>query len=157
MRSEAAATRLPPLACALRWLASGVQQQPGCRAVRAKHVLVVDDDPLILEVVERALTAANFRVSKARRVSVARDVLVRQRIDLVITDARIPGETGLSLAETARDLGIALIMMSGDPEWAAEHGMDPRDYLAKPFDLHSLVQLVHAALPAEMEDVRPEC
>ena len=63
-----------------------------------KHVLVVDDDPMILEVVERALEGANFRVSKARRVSVAKDVLVRQTIDLIISDARIPGETGLQLA-----------------------------------------------------------
>lgn len=124
-----------------------------------KHILVVDDDPSILEVIERALSAANFRVSKARRVSVARDVLVRHRIDLVITDARIPGETGLSLAETAREHGIALIIMSGDPEWAAEHGMEPSQYLAKPFDLRRLVQLVHAALPAqtELENARPEC
>ena len=123
-----------------------------------KHVLVVDDDPLILEVIERALCAENFRVSKARRVSVARDLLMRNRIDLVITDARIPGETGLRLAETAHEHGIALILMSGDPEWAAEHGMDPAHYLAKPFELQRLLQLVHAALPAggELEDARPK-
>lgn len=127
--------------------------------MRPKHILVVDDDPAILDVVERALIAANFRVSKARRVSVARDVLVRQTIDLVITDARIPGETGLRLAETARELGIALIVMSGDPEWAAEHGMDPEQYLSKPFDLRQLLQLVHAALPSEsrLENVQPDC
>jgi DNA-binding NtrC family response regulator len=119
--------------------------------VRPKHVLVVDDDPAILEVIERALAAANFRVSTARRVAVARDVLARQTIDLVITDARIPGETGLRLAQTARELGIAHIVMSGDPEWAAEHGMDPAQYLAKPFDLGALVQLVEASL----SDVTP--
>ncbi|MGO8919324.1 MAG: response regulator [Stellaceae bacterium] len=124
-----------------------------------KHVLVVDDDPAILEVVERALAAENFRVSKARRVSVARDVLVRQTIDLVITDARIPGETGLHLAETAKELGIALIVMSGDPEWAAEHGMDPEQYLAKPFDLRQLLRLVHASLHTggSLANIRPDC
>lgn len=131
-----------PLALGERKRAAAV----GCLIVTPKHVLVVDDDPAILEVVERALAGANFRVSKARRVSVARDVLVRQTVDLVITDARIPGETGLRLAETARELGIALIVMSGDPEWAAEHGMDPEQYLAKPFDLRQLLQLVHASL-----------
>jgi DNA-binding NtrC family response regulator len=135
------------------------QQQTGCFAVRPKHVLVVDDDPAILELIERALAAAHFRVSKARRVSVARDLLVRQRIDLVITDARIPGETGLRLAETARELGIALIVMSGDPEWAAEHGMDPEQYLAKPFELRQLLQLVYASLDAgsSLADIRPDC
>jgi two-component system nitrogen regulation response regulator GlnG len=111
-----------------------------------KHVLVVDDDPMILEVVERALAAANFRVSKARRVSIARDVLIRQTIDLIISDARIPGETGLQLAAKARQLGIAFILMSGDPEWAAEHGISPDQYLAKPFELRRLVELVHSSL-----------
>jgi DNA-binding NtrC family response regulator len=112
----------------------------------SKHVLVVDDDPLILEIVARALTARQVRVSTARRVSVARDVLARQVIDLVVTDARMPGETGLVLAEKAEELGIACIIMSGDPEWAAEHGIAPRQYLAKPFDLPTLMALVQAAL-----------
>jgi len=146
------------LACPLRY-PSHRCSSAGLPSVTPKHVLVVDDDPLILEVVERALCAAKYRVSKARRVSVARDVLVRQHIDLVITDARIPGETGLSLAETARELGIALILMSGDPEWAAEHGMDPQHYLAKPFELRRLIQLVDEALPgaSALENVRPDC
>jgi DNA-binding NtrC family response regulator len=114
--------------------------------VTPKHILVVDDDPSILDLVERALAAENFRVSKARRVAIARDVLVRQVVDLVITDARIPGETGLHLAEKARELGIALIIMTGDPEWAAEHGITPDQYLAKPFALSRLMQLVHDSL-----------
>jgi DNA-binding response OmpR family regulator len=111
-----------------------------------KHVLVVDDDPMILDVVERALEGANFRVSKARRVSIAKDVLIRQTIDLIISDARIPGETGLQLAAKARQLGIAFILMSGDPEWASEHGIAPDQYLAKPFELRHLIKLVHASL-----------
>lgn len=111
-----------------------------------KHVLVVDDDPLILDIVARALASAELRVSTARRASIARDVLARQTIDLVVTDARMPGETGLDLARKARELGIAAIIMSGDPEWAAEHGIAPGQYVAKPFELRSLVALVHAAL-----------
>jgi len=46
----------------------------------------------------RALASLQVRVSTARRVSVARDVLVRNTVDLVVTDARMPGETGLALA-----------------------------------------------------------
>jgi len=111
-----------------------------------RHVLVVDDDPLILDVIVRALASLQVRVSTARRVSVARDVLVRNTVDLVVTDARMPGETGLALAEKARELGIACIIMSGDPEWAADHGIAPQQYVAKPFDLSELVALVHATL-----------
>ena len=92
-----------------------------------KHVLVVDDDPMVLEIVERTLSAANFRVSKARRVAIAKDVLIRQTIDLIISDARIPGETGLHLAATAQQLGIAFILMSGDPGMGsrARHRVGP--------------------------------
>jgi DNA-binding NtrC family response regulator len=111
-----------------------------------KHVLVVDDDPLILDIIMRALAARRVRVSTARRVSVARDVLARQTIDLVVTDARMPGETGLVLAEKAKELGIACIVMSGDPEWAADHGIAPQEYVAKPFELHDLMALIQAAL-----------
>jgi len=115
-----------------------------------RHVLVVDDDPLILDVIVRALASLQVRVSTARRVSVARDVLVRNTVDLVVTDARMPGETGLALAEKARELGIACIIMSGDPEWAAEHGIAPDQYLAKPFELRHLIKLVHASLDGGM-------
>jgi DNA-binding response OmpR family regulator len=111
-----------------------------------RHVLVVDDDPLILDIIVRALASRQVRVSTARRVSMARDVLIRHTVDLVVTDARMPGETGLALAEKARELGIACIVMSGDPEWAADHGIAPQQYVAKPFDLANLVALVQAAL-----------
>ena len=114
-----------------------------------KHVLVVDDDPSVLDLVSRVLAMAELRVSTARRVSMARDVLTRQKIDLIITDARIPGESGLCLADTARELGIAYILMSGDPEWTAAHGIAPHQYLAKPFDLRELLGLVHAHLAAD--------
>lgn len=117
-----------------------------------KHVLVVDDDPLILEVVARALASPERRISTARRVSVARDLLARHTIDLVITDARIPGESGLQFAAAARQLGIATIIMSGYPEWIAEHGGEPENYLAKPFDLACLVDLVRTHLARDRED-----
>jgi DNA-binding NtrC family response regulator len=110
------------------------------------HVLVVDDDPSILDVMARALADAEYRVSTVRRVSLARDVLCRQTVDLVITDARIPGETGLQLAEKARELGIPVIIMTGDPEWAASHGVLPEEYLAKPFELRHLIDLVRSSL-----------
>jgi two-component system, OmpR family, response regulator len=124
--------------------------------VTQKHVLVVDDDPNILELLARALASATIRVSTARRVSLARDVLNRQAVDLIVTDVRIPGETGLALAETARQLGIATVLMSGDPEWAAEHDMVPAQYLAKPFELSELLRVVEARLRHGSRTVAPE-
>jgi DNA-binding NtrC family response regulator len=114
--------------------------------VTAKHVLVVDDDPQILDVVRRALASSDLRISTARRAVIARDVLTRHAIDLIISDARMPGETGLQLADKARELGIPCILMSGDPEWAAAHGLAPDRYLAKPFELRHLLRLVRGVL-----------
>lgn len=111
-----------------------------------RHVLVVDDDPQILEVAARALEAACFRVSTARRVSVARALLARSKIDLVLTDARLPGESGLMLAETTRALGIATIVMSGDHEWLAARGIARTQYLEKPFQLRALVATVEMCM-----------
>jgi DNA-binding response OmpR family regulator len=59
----------------------------------------------------------------------------------VVTDARLPGESGLELAETTRALGIPTIVMSGDHEWLAARGVARAAYLAKPFSLKGLVQL----------------
>jgi two-component system, OmpR family, response regulator len=116
------------------------------KPVTQKHILIVDDDPAILEVLVRALTSSELRVTTARRVSIAKDILVRQTVDLVIADARIPGETGIALARAAGDLGIDTIIMSGDREWTAEQGIAPEQYLAKPFDLCDLRSLVAARL-----------
>jgi DNA-binding NtrC family response regulator len=112
----------------------------------SKHVLVVDDDPLILEVLARALSGRGLRVSTARRVTVAKSILAHESIDAVLTDARMPGESGLALAATTRELGIATIIMSGDLEWAAEHGLAGEEFLAKPFDLPALLDLVDTYL-----------
>lgn len=111
-----------------------------------RHILVVDDDPQILEVVSRSLDTAHYRVSTARRVSVARDALTRQKIDLVLTDARLPGESGLDLAETTRALGIATVIMSGDREWVEQRGFAHGDYLEKPFSLHRLLSVIELCI-----------
>ena len=114
-----------------------------------RHILIVDDDPLILDLLSRALASRDVRVTTARRVSVARDVMMRQTVHLVITDARIPGESGLQFADAARDVGIPSILMSGDPEWTLEHGLRAGQYLAKPFDLQRLRRLVATHLPGD--------
>ncbi len=109
-----------------------------------KRILVVDDDPSILELLSRVLADADMEVTTARRVSVARAFLSREHFDLILTDARMPGETGLEFAEMTRALGIATIIMSGEPEWNTAHGMKAQHYLAKPFDIARLKAVVTA-------------
>lgn len=122
-----------------------------------RRILVVDDDPSVLELVARVLAAADMQVTTARRVAVARAILSREHFDLVLTDARMPGETGLEFAETTRALGIATVVMSGEPEWNTAHGMQAQNYLAKPFDIAGLLAAVAAPDAAAAGEADTEC
>jgi DNA-binding response OmpR family regulator len=103
------------------------------------HILVVDDEPDILRVLESALQpCASTRVTTVRRSLIARSVLMRETVDLVIADARMPGESGVSLAQAAAELGIPTIIITGDAEWAIRQGAPPDDLLLKPFDAEAL-------------------
>jgi DNA-binding response OmpR family regulator len=114
----------------------------------ATRVLVVDDDPAVLDFLSRALAEQGLAVSVARRVSIARDILARQPVGLVITDARIPGESGVSLAAHVRDCGIPVILMTGDSDWTGQQGALPAPCLLKPFGLRTLWRVVATRLAA---------
>jgi DNA-binding NtrC family response regulator len=111
------------------------------------HILVVDDEPDILGMLTRLLdTGPDVRVTTARRASVARAILMREGADLVITDARMPGENGIALAKLADELGIPAIIMTGDHDWAIEKGAERELLLVKPFDVAVMRNLVSRLL-----------
>jgi two-component system phosphate regulon response regulator OmpR len=99
------------------------------------HVLIVDDDPDILRILETYFRHRGMRISTARRAAVARAIWMRDAVDLLLADARIPGENGISLTRDAADSGIRTIIMSGDLDWAVSQGADAGALLAKPFEL----------------------
>ncbi|MDB5411599.1 MAG: two component response regulator [Rhodospirillales bacterium] len=113
-----------------------------------KHIVIVDDDPTILELLRRFLSGPEYRISVARRASVARSMLLRDHVDLVLTDARLPGENGIELTRAAEELGIPALIMSGDEEWALSQGADATKLLLKPFGLIQAEQRILAALNA---------
>jgi two-component system phosphate regulon response regulator OmpR len=113
-----------------------------------KHIVIVDDDPTILELLRRFLSGPEYRISVARRASVARSMLLRDHVDLVLTDARLPGENGIELTRAAEELGIPALIMSGDEEWALSQGADATKLLRKPFGLVQAERRILAALNA---------
>jgi DNA-binding response OmpR family regulator len=113
-----------------------------------KHIVIVDDDPTILELLRRFLSGPEYRISVARRASVARSMLLRDHVDLVLTDARLPGENGIELTRAAEELGIPTLIMSGDEEWAIRQGADASKLLLKPFGLDQAERRIIAALAA---------
>jgi DNA-binding NtrC family response regulator len=125
-------------------------------------ILVVDDDGGIREMVALALENAGHTVSRAASVAAARHVLGQQRVDLVVSDIYMPGESGMDLlAELqGRPVPPRLILMTarGTVETAAlASRIGAFDYLAKPFDVGTLLERVAAALsPPRAAGASPE-
>ena len=125
----------------------------------APHVWIIDDDASMLWVLERALKGAGMDVRTFERGDSALAALDGAAPDAVITDVRMPGIDGLSLAERMRSArpGLPVLVMTAhsdlDTTVAAFEG-GAFDYLAKPFDLDEAVELVRrACTPANTESV----
>ena len=114
------------------------------------HLLVVDDDDRIRELLRRYLVKAGYRVTTASDAASARRLMVTLSFDLAILDIMMPGEDGLSLLSAIRsvtDLPVLLLTARGMAEDRIEglqRGAD--DYLAKPFDPQELELRVCAIL-----------
>ncbi len=125
-----------------------------------QHLLVVDDDPGIRELLSQYLTEQGFDVS-AVEDGVAMDAwLAEHSADLVILDLMLPGEDGLSLARRLQsDHRLPIIMVSARGEEVdrivgLEVGAD--DYLAKPFNFRELLARIRAVLRRNLPATKPE-
>ncbi len=78
---------------------------------RGAHILVVDDDIRLRELLQRYLLENGYRVSTARDAADAREQLDGIRFDLVVLDVMMPGEDGMSLARAIRGAGGTPILM----------------------------------------------
>ena len=85
---------------------------------RAPHLLVVDDDMEIRNLLSTLLTGRGYRVTTAREEQEMRRVLVSSRIDLVILDLMLPGKDGLTICRELRaskPIPIIMLTARGDP------------------------------------------
>jgi two-component system phosphate regulon response regulator OmpR len=119
--------------------------------VTAKHLLVVDDDPRLRELLRRYLTENDFQVSMAQDAPSMNRLMQRQTFDLIILDLMLPGEDGLSIVRRLRGGGertpIIMLTAKGDDVdriLGLEMGAD--DYLPKPFNPRELLARAHAVL-----------
>ena len=107
------------------------------------HLLVVDDDTRLRDLLRRYLSDNGFRVTTAADVEDARSNLASFAFDLVVLDVMMPGESGLELTRDLRRGGrvpVLLLTAMAEPEDRVnglEQGAD--DYLSKPFEPRELV------------------
>ncbi len=109
----------------------------------APHLLLVDDDRRIRDLLSRFLSGEGYRVTTAASASDARAKLLGLHFDLLILDVMMPGETGFDLARFIRtSSSVPIIMLTARHEAEArieglQIGAD--DYVAKPFEPRELV------------------
>jgi two-component system, OmpR family, response regulator len=114
------------------------------------HILVVDDQREICDLVQEYLSGEGYRVSIAQDGAGMRKVMAQSTVDLVILDLMLPGEDGLTLARSLRqESSVGIIILTGRGEIVdriigLEMGAD--DYLPKPFHLRELLARVKSVL-----------
>ena len=131
----------------------------------APHLLVVDDDRRIRDLLSRYLSGMGYRVTTAQSAAEARAKLEGLKFDLLILDVMMPGESGFDLARAIRNGSmVPIVMLTARAEAESriqglELGAD--DYVSKPFEprelslrVANILRHTRPAAPAAVESVR---
>ncbi len=119
------------------------QDSPNSLPDDAPHILVVDDDERIRDLLASYLRENGFRITQAENGAAARAKLEGLAFDCIILDVMMPGESGFEVAESLRKTSSVPILMltaRSEPEHRVkglELGVD--DYVAKPFEPRELL------------------
>lgn len=116
----------------------------------AQHLLIVDDDKEICTLLSQFMTQHGYRVSVAHDGRGMLQNLESARIDLVVLDVMLPGESGLNLCRRVRsNASVPIIMLTAvgsDTDRIVGLEMGADDYLAKPFNSRELLARIRAVL-----------
>ena len=108
------------------------------------HILIVDDDKRILQLINDYLSKNNFRISTANNSLIAREKIENIEFDLIVLDIMMPGESGLKLTDSLKKNNfktpILLLSALGNPDDRIK-GLEigANDYLTKPFEPKELL------------------
>jgi two-component system, OmpR family, response regulator len=114
------------------------------------HILVVDDDPDIRQLLRDYLRGMGYHASAAENGAKMKQIINTSKVDLVVLDLMLDGEDGLDITrDLRREQGVPIIIVSArggllDRILGLEMGAD--DYLPKPFDPRELVAKIKAVL-----------
>lgn len=121
---------------------------------KEKRILVVDDDPGILEMLGEVLSYYGYKVSTLSRGDKIFDRINEYHPDLILMDIMLAGMDGRTICRDIKSVGnsgnIPIILISAtenDASWLNKEGA-PNDFLPKPFDLDFLMKKIEHQLAA---------
>ena len=121
-----------------------------------QRLLVVDDEVIVVSLVRDALEDAGYQVLTATESPAALELIKQHQLDLIISDIRMPGMTGIELVKQARALqpDVAVIFITGFADLhsakdAIQQGA--HDYIMKPFELSEIRSAVQKAIQKRNE------
>ena len=115
-----------------------------------RHILVVDDDADLRQMIADYLGDYDLRVTGAPDGAAMREAMAREVVDLILLDLKLPSEDGMTLARELRETSsVPIVILTGrkddvDRIMGLELGAD--DYLTKPFNLRELLARIRAIL-----------
>jgi DNA-binding NtrC family response regulator len=115
---------------------------PASRTSKQRHILLVEDDADVRDIVEQILTDGGYEVDATGTLNDGFALLCSRRYDLVISDARLPDGSGTDVADAAAARGAETLVLTG-------YGFDPRvrhKIMPKPFLPVELIRAVETAL-----------
>jgi len=125
-------------------------ENPPMDTIKATHVLAVDDDPSVRQMIADYLGDNEVRVTTLASGREITEVMARETIDILVLDVRMPGEDGMQIAQKLREESdVPIILLTGrkdeaDRVMGLELGAD--DYLTKPFSPRELLARIRALL-----------
>jgi len=111
------------------------------------RILVVEDDPLVSEIVAAALDDV-YDTSLVETSAQAMERLKNGDVDLMLLDCTLPGGIDADLLPKADQGGVKIILMTGDPSRMDKLGDQPRPFVLKPFSLTGLLEKVEEVIGA---------
>jgi len=132
---------------------------PALHGATQPHILAVDDDAVVRELLSDYLGRNEFRVTAVADGHAMRTVLAERIVDLLLLDLKLPAEDGMTLAQRLREeSAIPIIMLSGrrdeaDRVMGLELGAD--DYVTKPFSPRELLARIRTVLRRRRAEVKP--
>ena len=127
-----------------------VKGPPVAATATSIHVLAIDDDPSVRQMIADYLHDNDIQVTTLDSGREIAQVMARETIDLLVLDLKLPGEDGMQIAQKLRvDSDVPIIMLTGrkdeaDRVMGLELGAD--DYLTKPFSPRELLARIRALL-----------